>query len=116
LKHAATFACIKARLPEKLRGQFSIEPRYKGDPKVNGTVLTNNRPGSLKPDVVLHATRNATDIQCVYELKFPCLESQRFAPMSSSDVQAQLESYKPLAGGCRVVLVTPAGVQPYGGK
>lgn len=114
LKHAAAFACIKARLPVKLHGQFSIEPRYKGNPKVNGTVLTNNRPGSLKPDVVLHATRNATNIQCVYELKFPCLESQRLAPMASSEVRAQLESYEPLSGGCRVVLVTPAGFQQYG--
>lgn len=115
LKHAATFACINERLPEKLRGNFSIEPRYKGKPEVNGTVLTNNKLESLKPDVVLHATRNATHIQCVYEFKFPCYERHRLDPLNSPGVEYQLESYKHLTRSCQVVLVTPAGAVPYGG-
>ncbi|HYO56212.1 hypothetical protein [Archangium sp.] len=115
LKHAAAFACINARLPEKFRGNFSIEPRYKGVPKTNGTVLTNNKLGSLKPDVVVHATRNATDVQCVYEFKFPCYERHRLDPMSSPGVAAQLDSYKYLSKSCRVTLVTPTGLEPYGG-
>ena len=116
LKHAAAFACIQARLPENLRDHFSIEPRYKGDPEVHGTTLTPNAPGSLKPDVVVHATRNATDVQCVYEFKFPCHERHRIDPMHSPGVEAQLESYKHLSRGCRVTLVTPAGLEPHGGK
>lgn len=115
LKHAAAFACIKERLPEELRGNFSIEPRYRGDAKVNGTVLTNNKPGSLKPDVVVHATRNATQVQCVYEFKFPCDERHRLDPMNSPGVEAQLEGYKYLSKSCRVVLVTPDGLNPLGG-
>ena len=115
LKHAAAFACINAHLPDEFRGNFSIEPRYKGVPKANGTVLTNNKPGSLKPDVVVHATRNATDVQCVYEFKFPCYERHRIDPMSSPGVTAQLDKYTHLSKNCRVTLVTPAGLDPYGG-
>jgi len=115
LKHAAAFACIKERLPENLRGNFSVEPRYKGDPGVNGAVLTNNKPDSLKPDLVVHATRNATNIQCVFEFKFPCLERHRLAPMSS-EVLDQLKSYQQLSKSCRVVLVTPTGLKPYEGN
>lgn len=115
LKHAAAFACIKERLPAKLRGNFSAEPRYRGDPEVNGAVLTNRKLDSLKPDIVLHATRNATTIQCVFELKFPCYERHRLDPLHSPGVEDQLESYKRLARSCRVVLVTPAGPVPYGG-
>lgn len=116
LKHAAAFACIKARLPEDLRGNVSIEPRYKGSPRINGTVLTNNKPGSLKPDVVVHAMRNATDIQCVYEFKFPCYERHRLDPLNSPGVAAQLSRYLNLSRSCRVTLVTPSGSAPYQGK
>jgi hypothetical protein len=116
LKHAAAFACIHKRLPEKLRSQISIEPRYKGEPKINGTILTNNKRGSLKPDVVVHASRNATDVQCVYEFKFPCHEKHRLDPIRSPDVVAQLNSYRYLSKGCRVTLVTPSGLKPYEGE
>lgn len=114
LKHAAAFACIRERIPEKLREHFSLEPRYKGEPEFNGTLLTQTELGSLKPDAVVHATRNATDVQCVYEFKFPCYERHRLDPMQSPGVQEQLESYKYLSRGCRVTLVTPVGVEPFG--
>ncbi|MBM7116256.1 hypothetical protein [Archangium primigenium] len=114
-KHAATFACINARLPDDLRDHFSLEPRYKGDPALNGTRLTQTERGSLKPDAVVHATRNATNVQCVYEFKFPCLERHRLDPLNSPGVVAQLESYKHLSKSCRVTLVTPAGLDPYQG-
>jgi hypothetical protein len=116
LKHAAAFACIRQRLPEELRSSFSVEPRYKGDPEINGTVLTNNKLDSLKPDFVVHATRNATDIQCVFEFKFPCLERHRLDPMNSPGVQDQLNGYLHLSRNCRVTLVTPGGLKPYEGK
>ncbi len=115
LKHAAAFACLKERLPENLRGNFSVEPRYKGDPEVNGAVLTNIKRDSLKPDLVVHATRNATHIQCVFEFKFPCLERHRLTPMNS-EVVDQLKSYQQLEKSCRVVLVTPTGLKPYEGN
>ena len=115
LKHAAAFVCIRSRLAE-FHHNFSLEPRYKGEPKLNGTVLTNNKLGSLKPDVVVHATHNATDVQCTYEFKFPCHERHRLNPMGSPTVMEQLESYKHLSKGCRVVLVTPASLEPYGGR
>jgi hypothetical protein len=113
LKHAAAFACIREQLPKPLRDHFSLEPRYKGEPELDGTILTQTERGSLKPDAVVHATRNATDVQCVYEFKFPCYERHRLDPMQSPGVQEQLESYKYLSRGCRVTLVTPAGVEPY---
>jgi hypothetical protein len=116
LKHAAAFACINDRLPENLRGNFSVEPRYKGDPEVNGTVLTNNKLDSLKPDLVVHATRNATNIQCVFEFKFPCYERHRLDPMNSPGVKDQLKGYGNLSKSCRVTLVTPAGLKPYEGN
>jgi hypothetical protein len=115
LKHATAFECIQERLPENLRGHFSVEPRYKGAPKLNGTVLTNNKRDSLKPDLVVHATRNATTIQCVFEFKFPCFERHRLEPMNSPGVMDQLKSYQQLARNCRVTLVTPAGLKAYEG-
>lgn len=105
-----------ARSGGRKGGNSSIEPRYKGDPEVNGTVLTNNKPESLRPDVVLHATRNATEIQCVYEIKFPCFERHRLDPMNSPGVMEQLKSYQHLSRNCRVNLVTPTGVKPYEGR
>jgi hypothetical protein len=70
LKHAAAFACVKDRLSKDFGDNFSVEPRYKGNLDANGVVLTNDGPESLVPDLVVHAIRNATDIQCVYEFKF----------------------------------------------
>jgi hypothetical protein len=116
LKHAAAFACVRGRLPQTLRGNFSVEPRYKGDPERNGTVLTNNKLDSLKPDLVLHATRNATHIQCVLEFKFPCYERHRLEPMNAWGVKGQLSGYQRLSKSCQVLLVTPSGIKPYEGK
>ncbi|WP_143177533.1 hypothetical protein [Cystobacter ferrugineus] len=84
--------------------------------KQNGTVLTNNKRDSLKPDLVVHATRNATDIQCVLEFKFPCYERHRLDPIRSPGVEAQLKGYMRLSKDCRVSLVTPNGSKLYEGK
>lgn len=110
LKHAAAFTCIQARLSKDFGDNFSVEPRYKGDPNTNGIVLTNEKRGSLVPDLVVHATRNATQVQCVYELKFPCHERYRLNPLSSPGVDAQLKSYQNLSNRCPVALVTPSGL------
>jgi hypothetical protein len=114
LKHAAAFACVKARLEKDFGGNFSVEPRYKGDPEANGVVLTNGGPDSLVPDLVVHATRNATDVQCVYEFKFPCLEKHRLAPLQSPGVVGQLRAYEKLTKRCPAALITPSGLKQLG--
>ncbi len=110
LKHAAAFACFKARLPPSLRENFTVEPRYKPDPEVNGVVLTDKGVDTLHPDLVVHGTRNATDVQCVYELKFPCLSDQKLAPHKSSRVEAQLNAYQKLSNRCPAAVISPAGL------
>jgi hypothetical protein len=115
LKHAAAFACIESRLPKEFRGNLSIEPRYKGNSSSNSATPTDTWRGSLKPDIVMHATRDATHIQCVYELKFPCYERHRLDPMKSPGVEMQLKSYQKLSKSCRVLLATPTGLTPYEG-
>ncbi len=73
-------------------------------------------PGSLSLTSYVHATRNATDMQCVYEFKFPCYERHKLDPMRSPGVQEQLEVYQKLSKSCRVVLLTPVGLKPFGGN
>jgi hypothetical protein len=114
LKHAAAFACVKTHLSKDFRDNFSVEPRYKGDADTNGIVLTNDGPKSLVPDVVVHATRNATDIQCIYEFKFPCHENRRLSPMDAFDVKNQLTGYQGLGKRCPVALITPSGLWQLG--
>lgn len=113
LKHAAAFACLESRLSSRFRGNFSVEPRYRGDPESNGVVLTSGGEGSLSPDVVVHAMRNAAQVQCVYEIKFPCLERHRLDPLGSPGVTAQLDSYQGLSWRCPVALVTPTGLHQF---
>ncbi|WPB77979.1 hypothetical protein KYC5002_02280 [Archangium violaceum] len=110
LKHAAAFACFKARLPPDLRENFTVEPRYKPDPEVNGVVLTDKGVNTLNPDFVVHGTRNATDVQCVYELKFPCLSAQKLAPHKTSWAEAQLKAYQLLSNRCPAAIISPAGL------
>jgi len=113
LKHAAAFACLESRLAKDFRGNFSVEPRYRGNPESNGVVLTNGGLGSLSPDVVVHATRNATQVQCVYEIKFPCHEQHRLNPLGSPGVTAQLDSYQRLSWRCPAALITPSGLHQF---
>ncbi|WNG61960.1 hypothetical protein F0U59_50110 [Archangium gephyra] len=105
LKHAMAFECIQQRLAEKFPNNFSIEPRYRREEFTNDLMLTDRWVGSKQPDVVLHFTRNATRIQCIYELKFPC-GSEQSNPWSG-EVQQQLALYKALGGECEPVIVTP---------
>ncbi|WNG41329.1 hypothetical protein F0U61_52275 [Archangium violaceum] len=114
LKHAVAFACLKARLPPDLRENFTVEPRYKPDPDVNGVVLTNKGLDTLHPDFVVHGTRNATDVQCVYELKFPCLSAHKLDPRKSPGVEAQLDAYQRLTKRCPVAIISPTGLFQHG--
>jgi hypothetical protein len=62
--------------------------------------------GSLRPDIVIHVTRNITRIQCIYDLKFPCCHEVGRNPWSA-DVDVQMRSYGELGGECAPALVTP---------
>jgi len=106
LKHAAAFDCVQLRLAEKFPNNFSIEPRLRKDDLTGDVLLTDKRAGSLRPDIVIHFTRNITRIQCIYDLKFPCGYSVGRNPWSD-DVVAQMESYGELGGECLPALVTP---------
>ncbi|MFE8603196.1 hypothetical protein [Archangium violaceum] len=110
LKHAAAFACFKARLPPELRENFTVEPRYKPDPEVNGVALTDKGVDTLHPDFVVHGTRNATDVQCVYEIKFPCFAAYKLDPRNSRWVEAQLKAYQKLSIRCPAAVISPAGL------
>jgi hypothetical protein len=110
LKHAAAFTCVKDRLSREFSGNFSVEPRYKPDPEVNGVVLTNKGPNTLQPDLVVHATRNATEVQCVYEFKFPCLANHKLDPLSAPGVREQLRSYQRLTQRCPSAVISPKGL------
>ncbi|QRK11472.1 hypothetical protein JQX13_16185 [Archangium violaceum] len=114
LKHAVAFACLKVRLPLDLRENFTVEPRYKPDPDVNGVVLTNKGLDTLHPDFVVHGTRNATDVQCVYEFKFPCLSSYKLDPRKSPGVKAQLDAYQKLTKRCPAAIISPGGLFQHG--
>ncbi|ATB34200.1 hypothetical protein [Melittangium boletus] len=110
LKHAAAFACIKSRLPPELRDNFTVEPRYKPDPDVNGVGLSNGGLDTLHPDFVVHGTRNATDVQCVYEFKFPCLSDHKLNPLIAPGVRGQLQGYQKLTRRCPAAIVSPKGL------
>ena len=105
LKHAAAFECIQRRLAEKFPDNFSIEPRLRKDELTQDVLLTDRWAGSLRPDLVIHFTRNATRIQCIYDLKFPC--GYEVGNPWSVDVVRQMRSYGELGGQCQPALVTP---------
>jgi len=108
LKHDAAFQCVEDRLSDKFPGNFSIEPRYRPDPEsgATGYILTDTWAGSLKPDFVLHFTRNATRLQCVYDFKFPCPDTSWRNPLNAS-VRQQLQDYGQLTPGCAPAVITP---------
>jgi hypothetical protein len=54
--------------------------------------------------------RNATDVQCVYELKFPCFADHKLDPFLAPGVKAQLRNYQKLTKRCPVALVSPKGL------
>lgn len=109
LKHAAAFICVQERLAAEFPNNFAIEPRYRKDEITKELLLTDRWLGSQKPDVVLHFTRNATRIQCIYDFKFPCDSADRRDPLADPNTKAQLRKYKDLGNeDCLPVVVTPS--------
>jgi hypothetical protein len=105
LKHAVAFECIQRRLAEKFPDNFAVEPRYRKDEFTKEVLLTDRRTGSLRPDIVIHFTRNATRIQCIYDLKFPC--GYEVGNPWNAEAMRQMKSYEGLGGQCKPALVTP---------
>jgi hypothetical protein len=104
VKHEAAFECIQRALAEKYPHNFSIEPQLRKD-EFGDIVLTDRRLGSLRPDIVIHFTRNKTRIQCIYDLKFPC--GYQVANTWDEYVERQMANYAGLGGECPPALVTP---------
>jgi hypothetical protein len=105
LKHAAAFECIETRLSTRFPDNYSIEPRLRKDRVTEEVLLTDRWEGSLRPDIVIHFARNATRIQCVYDLKFPC--GYEVANPLNQYVERQLDSYARLGGECQPAIITP---------
>ncbi len=109
LKHAAAFICVQERLAAEFPNNFTIEPRYRREEFTNELLLTDRWRGSQRPDVVLHFTRNATRIQCIYDFKFPCDTADRSNPLADPRTEAQLLKYKDLGNeDCLPAAITPS--------
>lgn len=104
VKHEVAFACIQKALAEKYPHNFSIEPQLRKD-GFGDVVLTDRRLDSMRPDIVIHFTRNKTRIQCIYDLKFPC--GYEVANAWNDYVDKQMKKYAGLGGECPPALVTP---------
>ncbi|RKH45223.1 hypothetical protein [Corallococcus llansteffanensis] len=85
-KHAAALRCVQLRLSVERPGGFSLEQRYRYDPKTKVLELitkaaeqelirtgnTGPLKGTLVPDVVIHSG-NPLRAEVVYDFKFSCL-------------------------------------------
>jgi hypothetical protein len=53
-------------------------------------------------------------VQCVYELKFPCLSAHKLDPLNAKGVEAQLKAYQMLTKRCPAALISPSGLLQFG--
>jgi hypothetical protein len=86
LMHDDAFTCAKAQLTLLRPGGFSLQPRYRYDPRTGKTSLIPPEEvkrlleeglraqlrGTLEPDIVLHKG-DALQVEAVYDFKFPCV-------------------------------------------
>ncbi|MFP2906293.1 hypothetical protein ACLESD_14745 [Pyxidicoccus sp. 3LFB2] len=84
-KHEAALRCIAEALGKERPGGFSLEQRYRYDPRTKETTLLSEEQaqtllrqgrgdelrGTIRPDVVIH-DGNPLRAHAVYDLKFPC--------------------------------------------
>lgn len=109
LKHAAAFICVQQRLAAEFPDNFAVEPRYRKDKVTKELLLTDRWLDSQRPDVVLHFTKNATRIQCIYDFKFPCDSADRRDPLADPRTLEQLRKYNALGNkDCLPAVVTPS--------
>ncbi|WP_158621693.1 hypothetical protein [Corallococcus aberystwythensis] len=107
LKHAVAFACIQRDVRRLFPDNVSIEPRYGPSSTTGSPALTNRWTGSKKPDIVLHATGQPVQIQCIFDLKFPCTQKSKGAPLSNDRTREQMSRYAELGGRCKPAIITP---------
>jgi hypothetical protein len=93
LMHDAAFACAKEQLNLLRPGGFTLQPRYRYDPRSGKTSLIPPEEvkrlldaglhaqlrGTLEPDIVLHKG-DALKAEAVYDFKFPCADLDRPPP------------------------------------
>ncbi|MFB1481478.1 hypothetical protein [Corallococcus sp. RDP092CA] len=107
MKHDVAFACVRREILRLFPENVSIEPRYDGGARPGNPSLANQWAGSKKPDIVLHASGQPLQIQCIFDFKFPCTRSGKSDPLASSETQKQMARYKELGGKCKPAIVTP---------
>lgn len=112
MKHEVAFACVRRRLFTDYPDNISIEPQYGWDETLQKYVLTRIWKDSLKPDIVLHFARDPSQVQCVFDFKFPCVAAKKGRPLGPDEL-AQLAKYDKLRGTCPSAIVTPQlGINP----
>ncbi|WP_434385187.1 hypothetical protein [Melittangium boletus] len=100
MKHDAAFACVERRMGREFSSHVTREPRY----SESSYTLTQDGPGTLVPDVVIHWLGNANKVHRLDDFFFPCTARGKSDPLAS---QGKLDKYKPLVGDGRRALVTP---------
>lgn len=107
LKHEVAFACVRRELVRLFPDNVSIEPRYGPDPETGRYVITKVWEDSIKPDIVVHFSKDPNGVQCVYDFKFPCTTASKSNPLGASEVKEQLRRYDAWGGHCLPAIVTP---------
>lgn len=106
--HMAALACAHKRLGALRPGGFSLEPRYRYNPKTQKwepmsrqeeqALLEQGNTGALKgslvPDIVIH-TGDPLQVLAIYDFKFPCVSTEKRAPWRKlPDGRNQEQAYK----------------------
>ncbi|MFL5353599.1 hypothetical protein [Archangium sp.] len=87
-KHRLALQCTAEKLGGLIPGRFSLEQRYRGDPRTGKKELVSPEEartllqqgcgdelaGTIVPDVVIHSG-DPLEILAVYDFKFPCPET-----------------------------------------
>jgi len=91
--HQAALPCAEEKLSRFLSGRFSVEPRYRVNPKTGRlewirpeevkALLRQGRgqelKGTIAPDLVIHMG-NPVLVQQIFDFKFPCVSTDKFSP------------------------------------
>jgi hypothetical protein len=109
MKHDLAFACVERKLGREFSDHLTREPRYGKKSSTGEYALTDERLGSLVPDIVLHVVRNANRIQFLYDFYFPCTSEKKENPLGKAGrmLRDKLDKYDKLPGEKRRALVTP---------
>ncbi len=118
--HVVALACAYRRLSALRPGGFSLEPRYRYNPKTQKwepmsrqeerALLEQGRTGELKgslvPDIVIH-TGDPLQVLAIYDFKFPCVstsEAVAWRRLPGGDLQDERykEALKPAQDPLRI--------------